>query len=65
MNVKLADQGLVMVVAKEYTMNRKRQIMVNELLADLQEMYEEMVEAALEYSDLREAKEVIAYIMQK
>ena len=45
-------------------MNRKRQIL-DHLLNDLEETYWEFLEAALEYSDMKEAKKVITYIMQK
>ena len=45
-------------------MNRKRQI-IEAMLAELYEMHEEMIEAALEQSDLSDAKTVIDFIMEK
>ena len=41
--------------------NRKRQI-INAMLAELHEMHAEMIEQALEYSDLEEAKTLINHI---
>jgi hypothetical protein len=45
-------------------MNRKRQI-IEAMLAELYEIQEEMIEAALEQSDLSDAKTVIDFIMEK
>ena len=45
------------------SMNRKRQI-IDAMVNDLHEQYFDMIEQAVEYSDLRQAKEVIDYIRQ-
>ena len=44
-----------------HSLNRKRQI-INAMLAELHEMHAEMIEQALEYSDLEEAKTLINHI---
>jgi hypothetical protein len=45
-------------------MRRKRQI-IEAMLEDLYDLHEQMIEAALEYSDYSESKIVINYIMEK
>jgi len=42
--------------------NRKRQIMVKQLLDNLHTEYLDMIDAAVEHSDLSKAKEIIDYI---
>jgi len=44
-------------------MNRKRQI-IDAMVNDLHEQYFDMIEQALAYSDMRQAREVIEYIRQ-
>lgn len=46
-----------------YTFNRKRQI-IDAMVNDLHEQYFDMIEQAVDHSDLRQAKEVIDYIRQ-
>ena len=45
-------------------LNRKRQI-IDAMMEDLHEQFFNYVEEALAYSDMRESKEIIAYIMAK
>jgi hypothetical protein len=45
-------------------MNRKRQIL-DHLINDLYDQYWEMIELAVEASDMEESKEVIDYIKSK
>jgi len=45
-------------------MNRKRQIL-DHLLNDLYDQYWEMIELAVESSDMQEARDVIDYIREK
>ena len=45
------------------TMNRKRQI-IDSMVNDLHEQYFDMIEQALKYGDMRQAREVIDYIRQ-
>jgi hypothetical protein len=44
-----------------YTMNRKRQI-IDAQLDELHNMQLDMIDAAVEYSELNEAKEVIEWV---
>lgn len=46
------------------TMNRKRQI-IDAMLEDLHAQHEDMLEQALQYSDMQEARDVIAWIKGK
>lgn len=45
-------------------MNRKRQIL-DHLINDLHDQYWEMIELAVECSDMQESKDVIEYIQMK
>lgn len=45
------------------SMNRKRQI-IDAMVNDLHEQYFDMIEQALKYGDMRQAREVIDYIRQ-
>lgn len=44
-----------------YTMSRKRQI-INAMLEDLHDQHAEMIESAMAYSDMEEARRVIDYV---
>lgn len=44
-----------------YTFNRKRQI-IDAQLDELHQMQLDMIDAAVDYSDLRDARELIEYI---
>lgn len=46
------------------SLNRKRHV-IDSMIADLHDQYFDMIERALEHSGLRQAKEVIKYIMEK
>ena len=46
-----------------YSFNRKRQI-INQSLNELHNMQLDMIDQALELSDLRDAKEVINYVKE-
>lgn len=39
--------------------------MINQLLAELDALHEEMIEAALAHSDMKESEDIIKYIMEK
>ncbi len=45
------------------SMNRKRQI-IDAMVNDLHNQQLDMIDAAVEYSDMRQAREVIEYIRQ-
>ena len=45
-------------------MNRKRQILYH-LLNDLEETYWDYIESAVETSSMKDAKEIIKFIMEK
>ena len=47
-----------------YTFNRKRQI-IDAQLNELHQMQLDMIDQAVEYSDLREAKELISWLKSK
>ena len=49
---------------KKMSISRKRQI-INNFVDDLTNMQLDMIDQAVEYSDLRDAKEIIAYILSK
>jgi len=49
---------------KNITVNRKRQI-INKFIDNLTNMQLDMIDQAVEYSDLRDAKEIIKYIQSK
>lgn len=46
------------------SLNRKRHI-VDAMLAELHEQYFDMIERALEHSDMRDAREVIKYVQSR
>ncbi len=47
-----------------YTMNRKRQI-IDAYVDELHNMQLDMIDAAVDYSDLQEAKDVITWIKER
>lgn len=49
---------------KKVSINRKRQI-INGFVDDLTNMQLDMIDQAVEYSDLRDAMEIIKYIQSK
>lgn len=46
-------------------LNRKRQVKIQELLDNLHETQLEMIDHAVECSDMQQAKDVIKWIMEK
>jgi len=49
---------------RSQTVSYRGQI-ISQLLADLHSQHEQMIEQALEYSDLQQARDVIAWIKDK
>jgi hypothetical protein len=62
--LKKKKQRITIVNLKMIDMNRKRQIL-DHLINDLYDQYWEMIELAVESSDMEESKEVIDYIKSK
>jgi hypothetical protein len=62
--LKKKKQRITIVNLKMIDMNRKRQIL-DHLINDLYDQYWEMIELAVEASDMEESKEVIDYIKSK
>jgi hypothetical protein len=62
--LKRKKQRITIVNLKMIDMNRKRQIL-DHLINDLYDQYWEMIELAVESSNMEESKEVIDYIKSK
>jgi hypothetical protein len=62
--LKKKKQRITIVNLKMIDMNRKRQIL-DHLINDLYDQYWEMIELAVESSNMEESKEVIDYIKSK